>query len=114
MNPSNLLCWNVWGLNSRARQDAVRNLVDSSRADIVCLQETKMADLSRGVILSSLGSDFDMVVTLLAVGSAGGVLIAWRHHIGYSGVHRVDSFSVSVQFHFSADHVWWLTCVYGL
>ncbi|WVZ91344.1 hypothetical protein U9M48_037532 [Paspalum notatum var. saurae] len=72
-----------------------------------------MAVISQGVILSSLGSDFDNFVTLPAAGSAGGVLVAWRHHIGFSGVHRVDSFSVSVQLHPSDDQAWWLTCVYG-
>jgi endonuclease/exonuclease/phosphatase family metal-dependent hydrolase len=39
MNPSSILCWNVRGLNSRARQDTVRNLVASAMVDIVCLQD---------------------------------------------------------------------------
>jgi exonuclease III len=41
MEASNVLFWNVRGLNGAARQAAVRNLVSSSRIDIVCLQETK-------------------------------------------------------------------------
>jgi exonuclease III len=59
------------GLNSKASQDAVRTLVDSSRADIVCLQETKMANIPRRVILFALESDFDNFVTLPAAESAG-------------------------------------------
>jgi len=41
MNPGNILCRNVRGLNSRARQDSVRTLVSSAKIDIVCLQEKK-------------------------------------------------------------------------
>lgn len=59
------------GLNSKASQDAVRTLVDSSRADIVSLQETKMANIPPRVILFALESDFDNFVTLPAAGSAG-------------------------------------------
>ena len=47
MNPSQILIWNVRGLNSVARRDAVRVLVDSAKIDIICLQETKMVAVSR-------------------------------------------------------------------
>jgi exonuclease III len=43
MDPTKILVWNIKGLNSSARQDAVRTMVESSKADILCLQETKMA-----------------------------------------------------------------------
>ena len=72
MNPSKLLCWNVRGLNSKARQDTVRTLVNSSRVDVVCIQETKMATVSRSTILSTLGSDFAHFVELPSVGASGG------------------------------------------
>ena len=84
MNPSNILCWNVCGLNSRARQDSVRTLVTSARIDIVCLQETKMAGVSRSTLLSMLGSDF-YSVELPSVGASGGVLVAWRHYSSSGG-----------------------------
>lgn len=51
MNPSHILVWNVRGLNSVARRDAVRNLVAAPKVDVVCLQETKMDEVSRQVIL---------------------------------------------------------------
>jgi hypothetical protein len=35
MDPSKILIWNVRGLNSGARQDSVRTLVDASHADVV-------------------------------------------------------------------------------
>jgi hypothetical protein len=37
MDPSSILFWNVRGLNSSTWQDVVRNLVVSSKIDVVCL-----------------------------------------------------------------------------
>lgn len=113
MDPSKILIWNVRGLNSSSRQDSVRTLVDSSRADIVCLQETKIAALPRRVLLSALGSDFTDFIELPAAGASGGILMAWRRHITCSGARRVDANSSSVQFCSGNGTNWWLTCVYG-
>jgi exonuclease III len=33
-------------------------MVTSNRVDVICLQETKMAAVSRGTLVSVLGSDF--------------------------------------------------------
>ena len=90
MYPSNILCWNVHGLNSRARQDEVHTLVNSSRVDVVCLQETKMAAVSRGTLLSMLGSDFSYFIELPSIGASGGILIAWRHNLGQASASRID------------------------
>jgi exonuclease III len=114
MDPSHILIWNVRGLNSLARKDAVRVAVQSTKIDIVCLQETKMADVSREVILSMLGSDFDNnYIFLPAVGASGGILVAWRSSLGAVGASRCDSHCVSVQFRSPHGTDWWLTCVYG-
>jgi len=113
MDPSRILIWNVRGLNSSSRQGSLRSLVDSSRSDIVCVQETKIADISRRIILSSLGADFSDYIVVPSVGASGGILIAWRHHIGVSGVQRVDNNRVTIQFAARDGQAWWLTCVYG-
>ena len=92
---------------------AVRTLVTSCRVDVVCLQETKMAAVSRGTILSMLGSDFTNWVQLPSVGASGGILIAWRHGLDRAQASRIDQYSVSTQFSTSDLQPWWLTCVYG-
>jgi exonuclease III len=113
MDPEKILVWNVRGLNSSARQAVVRTMVESSRADIVCLQETKMEAVSQRILLSMLGSDFSHILELPAVGASGGALIAWRQGLGSARDHRIDSHSVSVQFCPVEGQSWWLTCVYG-
>jgi exonuclease III len=113
MDPNRIFIWNVCGLNSAARQDSLHTLAESSRADIVCIQEMKIANLTQRVILSALGTVFSGYVVLLAVGTSGGVLVAWRQHIQPTGNNRVDNNSVSVQFHSNNGLDWWLTNVYG-
>jgi exonuclease III len=112
MDPTNFLIWNVRGLNSSGRQDSLHTLVDSSRSD-VCIQETKTAALQHRVLLSALGSKFTGFAALPAVGASGGVLVAWRRHIGVTGAQRVDNHSISIQFCSDNAPAWWLTCVYG-
>jgi exonuclease III len=76
MDPSNILFWNVRGLNGTARQDVVRNLVISSKINVVCLQETKMEDISRINVIQMLGRDFSNFIFLPLVGASGGILLA--------------------------------------
>jgi len=113
MDPAKILTWNVRGFNSSARQDSVRTLLEASWADIICVQETKIAAISQRVILSALGSDFSDYIDLPAVGASGGILVAWRQHIQTTRNHRVDTNSASIQFCAENGTPWWLTCVYG-
>jgi exonuclease III len=113
MDPSRILVWNVRGLNSSARQDAVRTILQASKSDIVCLQETKMPVIPQRVVLSMLGSDFSSYLELPAEGSSGGILVAWRQSLGAIGERRIDNHSASVQFCTEEGQAWWLTCVYG-
>lgn len=72
MNLSKILIWNVRGLNRKARRDAVRMMVESTRPDIVCLQETKKESISRFMVFSLLGNVFDQFTFLPVIGTRGG------------------------------------------
>ena len=58
MDNLNILSWNVRGLNSRARRDAVRLVVEESGASIVCFQETKLDVVTDFLVMSMLGVQF--------------------------------------------------------
>ena len=45
-----LLSWNVRGLNEVEKKLQICNLLRSWKADIVCLQETKLEWITRGVV----------------------------------------------------------------
>ncbi|KAJ1279149.1 hypothetical protein BS78_04G132900 [Paspalum vaginatum] len=113
MNPSSILIWNARGLNKRARRNSVRDVILSSKADIVCLQETKISVINQFLFCSVFGSDFDKYVMLPADGTRGGVLVAWKSSVVQALASRIDTFSVSVQFIEEEGRNWWFTGVYG-
>jgi exonuclease III len=77
MDCESMLIWNVRGLISRVRRDMALNFVSQHRVSLLCLQETKVSVVDDLWISNTLGSDFAYVV-VPAIGSSGGILVAWR------------------------------------
>jgi exonuclease III len=106
--------WNVRGLNNTARRKVVRDLVGDCRATIVTLQETKLQNVDRQVVLATLGDRFaDNFVALPASGTSGGILVAVdANHYSITnsklGVHSVTAKIVSV----AGPIEWYITAVY--
>jgi hypothetical protein len=51
-----IVSWNVRGLNDSDKRLRVRNLIRLWKADLICLQETKMGYFDRKLIISLWGS----------------------------------------------------------
>jgi endonuclease/exonuclease/phosphatase family metal-dependent hydrolase len=49
-----VLSWNVRGLNSREKQEEVRQVVSLMQPDLICLQETKLEALTPASILGQI------------------------------------------------------------
>ena len=73
----NCLVWNVRGLNSRARRDVVREVVDNENISLLSLQETKIVDFPDALLREICGTGFDFFFQP-ACGSCGGILLAWN------------------------------------
>ena len=71
-----IVVWNVRGLNSPAKRNAINNVISSSGASVVCLQETKLQDVNIMVVRQCLGPAFDVFFYVPAIGTCGGVLLA--------------------------------------
>src|SRR3954452_1113043 len=68
----------TWNLNSlRARLDGVARLLDRAQPDVLCLQETKAAQLSEAAIAVLEARGYE--ATHVGAGSYNGVAIAARH-----------------------------------
>lgn len=111
--PPKMLVWNVRGLNSPARRSAIFHVVVSANPSIVCFQETKVENVSLDLIRQCLGNKFEHYYYLPAVGTRGGILIAWDHTaVTLSNPHTTtNTLTALVQPH--GAPVWWLTGVYG-
>jgi exonuclease III len=69
--------WNVRGLNNVAKQEEVRQVINTVKPNLICLQETKLSAINQHTIRSILGRDFEnSFVYLPAEGTRGGILLA--------------------------------------
>ena len=70
-----IVSWNVRGLNEQDKRLWVRNLIRKWRANIVCLQETKMELNNRCTICSLWGGQHVDWLYLGSMGASGGILL---------------------------------------
>ena len=108
MSMNHLLVWNARGLNNRARRNVVRDVAEQQRASIVCLQETKVANLSASMNADLTGAGFDFAC-LPAIGVAGGAVTSWRRDLWSVSSSCVRRFSVTVKLSPADGHAepWW-------
>ncbi|XP_071685364.1 uncharacterized protein [Lolium perenne] len=105
--------WNVHGINARARRTAIRSLIDTTDASVVCLQETKMELVYSSVVLEMLGSEFDDYVYLPAIGTRGGILLAWKSTVVSISDPEFTAHTLSAKVCTPGGTPWWITVVYG-
>ena len=73
-----LFSWNVRGVNNPNKRNIIRNFIGSQRVDLVCLQETKIQELSSAIVRSLGAGRLDEWRTVEAAGTAGGILVFWN------------------------------------
>ena len=70
-----LMSWNVRGANDSNKKKLIKSFVRKQKVDLLCIQETKIQLMSKGVVKSLGAGRFLDWRALEASGSAGGVLI---------------------------------------
>lgn len=71
----NILCWNVKGINSDKKWDAVRDRIVESKCDIVCLQETKKQSFDLMFMKKNRTPSFDAFEYIPSLGAFGGSIV---------------------------------------
>jgi len=109
-----IISWNVRGLNCSRKRGIVRNIIRSWKADIVCLQETKLRGDITNIIKEVWGSRWVDFVQLEASGTRGGVVIMWDKR-NWEGVEsNVGMYSDTCRFIGKSQNLnWHLTGVYA-
>lgn len=79
-----LMSWNVMGLNNRDKRRLVNNLIMGWKADIICLQETKLEGNVVEVVKQVWGGRWIRHAALEANGTRGG-----SSYCGMKGLGRV-------------------------
>ena len=81
-----VLCWNVRGVNSDARQRDVRQKLDESNCVIACFQETKCDSFDFRSVRSFCPKRLDSFAFSPSVGASGGILVVWNSSIFWGTV----------------------------
>jgi exonuclease III len=94
----NVLCWNIKGLNAENKWESLKNKVNESQCDVICLQETKKENFDILFIKLFCPPSFDSFCFIPSIGASGGILVAWKGEV-FEGreVFRND-FALSVEF----------------
>ena len=110
----NIVTWNVRGLNNRDKRLCLKNMIKDWRADIICLQETKLELITAQIVRSLWRCQFVDWMFLRSMGASGGILLMWDKRVVEKVKDAVGQFSVSCKFKNVADQkVWMFTGVYG-
>lgn len=110
-----IMSWNVRGLNSRAKQEDVMQMVGIYRPDIVCVQEPKMERINEATVRNSLGRDYDGDFKYLpADGTRGGILVASRTELLKLEDCSLTTNTISLKIQDGRRNITWgLTVAYG-
>ena len=109
-----ILSWNVRGVNDREKRKLIKEVIKSQKADLVCLQETKIQEMLNGLVKSlGVGRCLEWGV-LNSRGAARGVLVFWDNRVLKLEEMEVGKFTVSCRFKNCEDGFGWcFSGVYG-
>jgi exonuclease III len=110
-----LLNWNVRGLNNPSRRQVVRDLIQERSCTVVCLQETKILNMSDAIVAETLGQCFiSNYATLPAEGTRGAILLACSQDEFSLANVQIKQHSVTATIRKRRDNTsWTITVVYG-
>jgi exonuclease III len=107
-------CWNVRGLGQQRKRDDVRAAIDLALPSVLCLQETKLADISSFLASSFVPPSLRTFVFKPSVGSSGGIITAWDDRLLELTHHSIDDFAVTTTFSLRSDDLLFtIVNVYG-
>ena len=109
-----MLNWNIRGINSEDKCNAIRLKLDESNCVVYCIQETKREHFDHSFIRKFAPKRFDQFAHSPSQGNSGGILVGWNSSI-FSGqiIHNLR-YAITIKFTSSHNNeTWTLTSVYG-
>ena len=113
MDNTTIVCWNVRGLNDRARRDNVRTMMRDAHAHVVCLVETKLQSVNQWLIASMLGMNYIDYAYVPAANTRGGIIVAARSPDVALQEPHIGCYSTTIKVLTHGVDPWWLSVVYG-
>lgn len=111
--PLKVLVWNVRGLNAPARRTIVSQVVAAANPSLVCFQESKLEHVTMELVRHCMGNRFENFFYLTAVGTRGGIILAWDATVvAVTNHHRTEN-TITALVKTTGGSQWWITGVYG-
>lgn len=109
-----ILSWNVRGLNEADKRSTIKSMIYKWRADIVCLQETKIEDGSSQRIRQVWGNRWVEWAAMNSIGRSGGIIVLWdKRQWSNRGIQQ-GCYTISCMLESTQeDFRWCFTGVYG-
>ena len=109
-----IVFWNVRGLNVVEKRLRIRHLIREWKADIVCLQETKLKMINRKIVRSLWSNIYVDWVYLASSGASGGMVVMWDKRVVEKVEEYIGSFLIACAFKCVSDGFSWAFAgVYG-
>ena len=109
-----ILSWNVREVNDVNKRKVIKALIKSQKVDVVCLQETKMQDMSIREVQSLGVGRFLQWGAMNAKGTVRGAIFFWDNKVLELVGMKVGHFSISCRFkNYEDGFLWFFTGIYG-
>ena len=94
---SKILFWNVRGINSQKKWDALREKISESACQVLCIQETKREMFDNIYIKKFFPRYLDKFAFSPSVGTSGGLLTVWNSSLFDGSVVQTNAYAVTVK-----------------
>jgi hypothetical protein len=91
----NILNWNIRGLNSEDKCNAIKEKIEESACSIFCIQETKREHFDHSYIKKLAPKRFNKFAYSPSEGASGGILIGWNSSVFTGDVGQINLLSQS-------------------
>lgn len=92
-----VLNWNIRGINSPNKWEAIKKKVIDTGCDIICLQETKREQFDTSYIKNFCTAAFDAFEYLPSTGASGGCIIIWKSSKFQGVLDFTNEYNISVK-----------------
>ncbi|XP_070017179.1 uncharacterized protein [Nicotiana sylvestris] len=93
-----VISWNVRGLNDKKKREIIKSQVQNWRADIICMQETKVEGDIKEIVNQIWGGRWVSYASLKASGTRGGILLLWDCRVWKGEMLQTGAYTLTCKF----------------
>jgi exonuclease III len=109
-----ILCWNIRGMNTQEKWDAIRDKISKGACHILCLQETKRDHFDPFYIKKFCPRNLDKFAWSPSDGASGGLLTVWNSSTLDGVLVHANSYALTCKFTSKLDNKdFHITNIYG-